>query len=78
MVVDVELGDGDVAGVLVGDLGQDRRDLLARTAPFGPEVDDDGLVGADHALVEGVGGQVDDAVCHGAFLSKFTSSVGRS
>ena len=38
-VLDVQLGDGDLAGQLVGDLLQRRGDLLAGAAPLGPEVD---------------------------------------
>src|SRR4051812_32955307 len=42
VLVDVDLDDADLAVLLVGDLLEDRGDHLARTAPFGPEVDQDG------------------------------------
>jgi len=42
IVVHVELGDGQAAGLLGGDLFKDGSDHLARTAPFGPEINDDG------------------------------------
>ena len=42
IVIDVELGDGQAAGLLVGDLFKDGGDHLARTTPLGPEVNDDG------------------------------------
>ena len=45
VVVDVELGDAELAGVLGGDLVEDRGDHLAGPAPLGPEVDEDRLVG---------------------------------
>ena len=45
VVVDVELGDRELARLLVGDLLEDRGDHLARPAPLGPEVDEDGRVG---------------------------------
>ena len=58
VVVDVELGDRELAGLLGGDLVEDRGDHLARAAPLGPEVDEDGLGrGADDLLVEGGVGQ---------------------
>src|SRR5262249_8809495 len=41
VVVDVELGDGQPALVLRGDLDQRRADHLAGPAPLGPEIDDD-------------------------------------
>ena len=37
--VDVDLGEDDPAGVLLGQALQDRAELLARAAPLGPEVD---------------------------------------
>src|SRR4051812_49921241 len=54
VVVDVELGDAHLAGLLGRDLLEDRGDHLARTAPLGPEVDDDdvGAVAGD-LFVEG-------------------------
>src|SRR5439155_2311424 len=40
--VDVELRDRQFAGLLGSDLFEDRCDHVARSAPLGPEVDDDG------------------------------------
>src|SRR5690606_20823351 len=53
VVVDVQLGDGELAGLLRGDLVEDGGDHLARPAPLGPEVDEDGLAGAGDHLVKG-------------------------
>src|SRR4051812_19090189 len=53
VVVDVQLGDLELAGLLVGDLVEDRGDHLARTAPLGPEVDEHRLARAGDLLVEG-------------------------
>ena len=39
-VLDVDLGEDPGAGRLVGELLEDRAELLARPAPVGPEVDD--------------------------------------
>src|SRR5687767_2686840 len=38
ILVDVELGDFELAGVFLGNLVEDGRDHLARPAPFGPVV----------------------------------------
>src|SRR5437868_7038186 len=70
VLVDVQLDDLDLVAVLLGDLLEDRRDLAARAAPFGPEVDQHGLVALEDLSGErGVG----DCL-HGAFL---TSRRGR-
>jgi len=53
MLVDVQLGDGDLPLLLGGDLLEDGSDHLARPAPLGPEVDDDRLAGRLHRFVEG-------------------------
>src|SRR6266545_4798197 len=56
VLVDVELGDGDLALVLLGDLLEHRGDHLARSAPLGPEVDQHGGARLEHLAVErGVG-----------------------
>ena len=64
IVIDIQLGDGQVVAVLIGDLVKDRCDLLARSAPLCPEVDYDRLVRTDDCFIECVAGQVDDFVCH--------------
>src|SRR3954447_6314687 len=51
--VDVDLDDLEAVGLLGGDVLQDRSDGLARSAPGGGEVDEDGSVGGPHDLVEG-------------------------
>src|SRR3954454_6464812 len=67
VVVDVELGDAHLARLLGRDLLEDRGDHLARTAPLGPEVDDDHIgAGAGDLLVEGGVGQGADALSHRA------------
>ena len=40
ILVDVELDDAKLVFVLGGDRVEDRRNHLARTAPFGPEIDE--------------------------------------
>src|SRR5882672_8975981 len=65
MVVDVDLGDLDLAIVLGGEFVQHRRELFAGPAPFGPEIDEDGPVRFDDFLIEAVGGQGDNVLrCH--------------
>src|SRR5690606_32513585 len=55
-LLDVELGDGDLPGQLLGDLIQGGRDLLTGTAPLGPEVHEHRLIGLQHVLLEAVVG----------------------
>src|SRR5512146_850164 len=50
--VDVELGDRQLALVGLGDLVQDRREHLAGTAPFGPEIDEYRVLRLKHILFE--------------------------
>ena len=66
ILIDIEFGDRDLALQLFGDFFERRADHLAGTAPFGPEIDDDGTGGADHIGLEiGIG----DFDCrHGASL----------
>src|SRR5512143_1293339 len=64
-LVDVDLRDLVLADVLVGDLVDDRRELLARAAPRGREVDQDGGVGLEHLAVEGRVGNGDDVLAAG-------------
>src|SRR4029079_3332290 len=61
ILVDVELGDGDLVAEVVGNVLERRSDHPARPAPFGPEVDENGAIGAQYvigkALVgDGLGG----------------------
>src|SRR5687768_7361588 len=53
---DVQLGDADPVAELVAQLLERRRDPLARRAPFGPEIDQDGPVRSKHILLETVVG----------------------
>src|SRR4029453_10370242 len=56
ILVDVQLGDADLARMLAGDLIEDRGDHFARSAPLGTEVDDHRLGRGANRLVErGVG-----------------------
>src|SRR5450631_1131813 len=48
VLVDVYLGNSDLAGVLTGDLLENGSDLLTRSAPLGPEVDEYGAFGLQH------------------------------
>ena len=43
----------DAVAELVAELLERRRDHPARTAPFGPEIDEDRPLGAQHVLLEG-------------------------
>src|SRR5690606_16907694 len=52
VLVDVDLGHLHAALVGLGELVDDRRDHLARAAPFGPEVHQDRLLGLQHGAVE--------------------------
>src|SRR5690606_16919784 len=52
VLVDVELDDLQLVAVLVGDLLEDGRDLPARAAPLGPEVDQNGLVALEDLGLE--------------------------
>ncbi|MCP3903689.1 MAG: protein kinase [Planctomycetes bacterium] len=47
-IVDVHLGDLDAIVVLLGDLRDGRGEHVARLAPLGPEVDEDGTVGLEN------------------------------
>ncbi len=53
VVVDVQLEDGDFASPIVGELPDDRVEHLARLAPGGREIDQDGSCSLKHFLFEG-------------------------
>src|SRR5690606_16442361 len=53
VLVDVELEDGDLVGVLGLDLVEHGRDHATRPAPRGPEVDQHGSVGLQNVLLPG-------------------------
>src|SRR5690606_19260837 len=59
--VDVDLGQHEPTGILVGQLLEDRAELLAGLAPVRPEVDDDGYVerALGDVLLERLVGDVD-------------------
>ena len=67
--VDIHFADLDLAGVLGGDLLEDRRNHLAGAAPGCPVVDENGLVGLQDVGFEAIIGDVLDAFGHGFFLS---------
>jgi hypothetical protein len=50
--VDIDLGDFYLAGHLLGDGLQMRRHLLARAAPFSPEIHNNGDIGIGNDAVE--------------------------
>src|SRR5205085_10332062 len=52
VLVDVQLRELDAARVLLGELLHDRMDSSARSAPRGPEVDDDRRRRAEDVLLE--------------------------
>src|SRR5688500_8288014 len=65
ILVDVELPDGDFAIVIARERVDGRRQAPARAAPLGPEVDEHGFVGLDHALIEiAVGENLKFFGCH--------------
>src|SRR5262245_62946348 len=59
LLVDVDLSDGELSGVLVGKLGQDRGDHPTGRAPRRPKIDYHRLGGAEHVLVEVGSGDLD-------------------
>jgi hypothetical protein len=71
VLVDVELDDPKLVGLLVGDLLEARRDHTARTAPGRPEVDENGLVVLEHLGLEVVVGHVGDVRGHGGSSVKY-------
>src|SRR6478735_5241403 len=52
VLVDIELDDLDLVGVLGGDLVEDRADGATRTAPLSPEVHQNGLLAVEDVLLE--------------------------
>src|SRR3954463_1808487 len=77
VLVDVDLGDGDLVAVLGRNLLEHRGDHLARPAPLGPEIDQHRLVAAEYVRVErgvrdGLGGR---AHGHSLGMSCTTSNV---
>ena len=62
--VDVDLGQHPAPGALARELLQDRAELLARTAPLRPEIDEDGLAGVDGLLERAVREDRDLLRCH--------------
>src|SRR3954471_23590453 len=68
VLVDVDLGDLQASAVLAGHLVQDRRDGLARSAPFGPVVHQHGGIGLQHfGLERVVGNMAYRGTAHGSF-----------
>src|SRR5919198_404354 len=52
MVVDVQLGYDESAGLLLCDLLNDRGDHMAGDAPVGPEIDENRRFGLEHLVLE--------------------------
>ena len=52
VLIGVDLGDDDLAFVVVGELFQDRCDHPAGSTPGGPEVDQDGDVRVEYIVVK--------------------------
>ena len=72
----IDLGHGDLVGLLRGDLIEDRRNAEAGPTPLGPEVDDDRLVGRGDLLGEvGLGEGCDGRSHEGASPLGCTSST---
>jgi hypothetical protein len=64
VVIDIDLGDRGLAIILVGEFIDQGGDGAARTAPRGPEVDEEQLTGFD-LLLELVVGEM-HGMCHDA------------
>src|SRR5579875_689777 len=65
VLVDVDLGDLQPAGVIAGDVVQHRRDRLARAAPLRPEIQQHRCLGLQHLGFEVLVFDVGDVVAHG-------------
>ena len=52
ILIDIDLNHADLVAHFAGNLIEAWRDRFAGTAPFGPEVDNDWLVGLDHVAFE--------------------------
>jgi hypothetical protein len=68
-MVDVDLGDLELALVARGEIVEDRRDHLARAAPFGPEIHEHGLAGVEDLILELVVVDMGNMLAHGEFSS---------
>src|SRR5688572_2929404 len=64
ILIVVQLDLAELAFVLGGDRVEDRRDNIARTAPFGPEVEQHGLCRLHHILLKGRVRRVYDLSTH--------------
>jgi len=64
VLIDVELDDAELVFVLGRDRIEDRRDHLARAAPFGPEVEQHGLGRLYDVLLKGCVGRMYDLSTH--------------
>src|SRR5688572_3327045 len=62
--VDVDLDELELVLALRGDAVEHGRNCVARAAPLGPEVHEDGLVGLDDLLLEGLRCYIE---CHWSF-----------
>src|SRR6185503_3163347 len=65
---DVHLGDGHLVGQFLADFLERGADHLARSAPFRPEIDEDGLVAFEHiggeaGVGDGFGGHLENSCC---------------
>ena len=67
--IDIDLGDLDLAGILVGQFVQKGIDHLARAAPFSPVIHQHRLTGIDDVLFERSVGYVRDIFGHVDFSS---------
>src|SRR6266567_7483147 len=69
VLVDVQLDDVDLVGVLPGDFLQNRRDLPTGTAPLGPVVHDDWLLVLQYIELEALVGHLLGCAHNAHFLS---------
>lgn len=69
VVVNVQLCDGDSTRLLCGDFLENRRNLFAGPAPFGPEVNKNRCTRTIDCFVEGGACQRDDSGGHEGVLS---------
>ena len=71
ILVDVELHYAKLVFIVGGDRIEQRRDHLARTAPFGPEVEQHGLLRLHYVLFESRVCRMYDLTTHNAESSRF-------
>ena len=65
-IIDIDLGDGELAGELLGEVLKQGRDGLAGPAPRGPEVHQDRSGRLGDGIGKSGGGELGDVLGHGS------------